>query len=99
VVRDLRRDRSGGHGRHPAVALPAARWLYFDRSAEAGAQVIERSADPGALGRSAYHFIHPVMVAGIVVVAGADIGVVVADWLGVARLDSADEEASLAASS
>jgi low temperature requirement protein LtrA len=47
-------------------------WLYFDRSAEAGAQVIERSADPGALGRSAYHFIHPVMVAGIIVVAAAD---------------------------
>jgi low temperature requirement protein LtrA len=47
-------------------------WLYFDRSAEAGAQVIERSADPGALGRSAYHLIHPVMVAGIIVVAAAD---------------------------
>jgi low temperature requirement protein LtrA len=47
-------------------------WLYFDRSAEAGARVIARSADPGALGRSAYHLIHPVMVAGIIVVAAAD---------------------------
>jgi low temperature requirement protein LtrA len=47
-------------------------WLYFDRSAEASARVIARSADPGALGRSAYHLIHPVMVAGIIVVAAAD---------------------------
>jgi low temperature requirement protein LtrA len=28
--------------------------------------------DPGRLGRSAYHLIHPVMVAGIIVVAAAD---------------------------
>jgi low temperature requirement protein LtrA len=47
-------------------------WLYFDRSAEAGAQVIADSADPGRLGRSAYHLIHPVMVAGIIVAAAAD---------------------------
>jgi low temperature requirement protein LtrA len=47
-------------------------WLYFDRSAEAGAQTIARSADPGRLGRSAYHLIHPIMVAGIIVVAAAD---------------------------
>jgi low temperature requirement protein LtrA len=47
-------------------------WIYFDRSAEAGARAIARSADPGALGRSAYHLIHPVMVAGIIVIAAAD---------------------------
>jgi low temperature requirement protein LtrA len=47
-------------------------WLYFDRSAEAGARVIANSADPGRLGRSAYHFVHPVMVAGIIVTAAAD---------------------------
>jgi len=47
-------------------------WLYFDRSAEAGAQAIAQSADPGRLGRSAYHLIHPVMVAGIIAVAAAD---------------------------
>jgi low temperature requirement protein LtrA len=47
-------------------------WLYFDRSAEEGAQVIASSADPGRLGRSAYHFVHPVMVAGIIVTAAAD---------------------------
>lgn len=47
-------------------------WLYFHRSAEAGAQAIASSADPGRLGRSAYHLIHPVMVAGIIVVAAGD---------------------------
>jgi low temperature requirement protein LtrA len=47
-------------------------WLYFDRSAEEGARMIAASADPGRLGRSAYHFIHPIMVAGIIVTAAAD---------------------------
>jgi low temperature requirement protein LtrA len=47
-------------------------WIYFDRSAAASAQAIAGSADPGALGRSAYHLIHPVMVAGIIVIAAAD---------------------------
>ena len=47
-------------------------WLYFDQSAEAAAEMIARSDDPGRLGRSAYHLIHPVMVAGIIVSAAAD---------------------------
>jgi low temperature requirement protein LtrA len=47
-------------------------WLYFDRSAQEGAATIARSADPGRLGRSAYHLIHPFMVAGIIVIAAAD---------------------------
>jgi low temperature requirement protein LtrA len=47
-------------------------WLYFDRTAQAGAQVIASSADPGRLGRSAYHLVHPFMVAGIIVTAAAD---------------------------
>ena len=47
-------------------------WLYFDRSADDAARVIAASADPGRLGRTAYHLIHPVMVAGIIVVAAAD---------------------------
>ena len=47
-------------------------WLYFDQSAEAAAETIARSEDPGRLGRSAYHLIHPVMVAGIIVSAAAD---------------------------
>jgi low temperature requirement protein LtrA len=47
-------------------------WIYFDRSAEAGARTIARSADPGRLGRTAYHMIHPIMVAGIIVAAAGD---------------------------
>jgi len=47
-------------------------WIYFDRSAEGAAKVIAASDDPGRLGRSAYHFIHPVMVAGIIVTAAGD---------------------------
>jgi low temperature requirement protein LtrA len=47
-------------------------WLYFDRTAEASAEVIARSDDPGRLGRTAYHLIHPVMVAGIIVAAAGD---------------------------
>jgi low temperature requirement protein LtrA len=48
-------------------------WVYFDRSADEAARVIAASADPGRLGRTAYHLIHPVMVAGIIVVAAADV--------------------------
>ena len=47
-------------------------WIYFDRSADDSAEVIATSADPGRLADSAYHLIHPVMVAGIIVAASAD---------------------------
>jgi low temperature requirement protein LtrA len=54
------------------VGSAALWWLYFDRSADEGARLIAESDDPGRLGRSAYHLIHPIMVAGIIVVAAAD---------------------------
>ena len=54
------------------VGSVALWWLYFDQSAAAAAEMIARSDDPGRLGRSAYHLIHPVMVAGIIVCAAAD---------------------------
>ncbi|MGH3419975.1 MAG: low temperature requirement protein A, partial [Streptosporangiaceae bacterium] len=54
------------------AASVALWWLYFDQSAEAAAEKIVRSDDPGRLGRSAYHLIHPIMVAGIIVSAAAD---------------------------
>lgn len=47
-------------------------WIYFDRAADDATDVVAASADPGRLGRSAYHFIHPVMVAGIIATAAAD---------------------------
>jgi low temperature requirement protein LtrA len=54
------------------VSSVALWWVYFDRTAEEGARRIAEAADPGRLGRSAYHLIHPVMVAGIIVAAAAD---------------------------
>jgi low temperature requirement protein LtrA len=47
-------------------------WVYFDRAAEDSARVIESSADPGRLARNAFHWIHPVIVGGIIVAAAAD---------------------------
>jgi len=47
-------------------------WIYFDRTADDAAHLIAASSDPGRLGRSAYHFVHPVMIAGIIVTAAAD---------------------------
>jgi low temperature requirement protein LtrA len=47
-------------------------WLYFDRSAAASAELIAASDDPGRVARNAYHLIHPVMVAGIIVTAAGD---------------------------
>lgn len=54
------------------VGSAALWWIYFDRSAEASARRLAASNDPGRLGRSAYVFIHPIMIAGIIVVAAAD---------------------------
>ncbi len=54
------------------VGSTALWWIYFDHSAEEAAQVIAASADPGRLANYAYHLIHPVMVAGIIVAAAAD---------------------------
>jgi len=47
-------------------------WIYFDRSASEAARVIAATDDPGRLGTEAYHWIHPVMIAGIIVAAAAD---------------------------
>jgi low temperature requirement protein LtrA len=47
-------------------------WVYFDRIAERGARTIATSDDPGRIGATAYHLVHPVIVAGIIVAAAAD---------------------------
>jgi low temperature requirement protein LtrA len=44
-------------------------WIYFDRSADEGGEVIEQADDPGRLARSAYTYDHLPMVAGIIVTA------------------------------
>jgi low temperature requirement protein LtrA len=53
-------------------------WVYFDRAAADSARRIAQSADPGRLGRNAFHWVHPVIIAGIIVAAAAD-DVVLAD--------------------
>jgi low temperature requirement protein LtrA len=58
------------------VGSAALWWIYFDQSAEAAGLRMAASHDPGRLGRSAYVFIHPIMVAGIIVTAAADAKVV-----------------------
>ena len=57
------------------VGAVAIWWVYFDRSAGEAARVMAAAADPGRLGRNAYAFIHPVMIAGIIVIAAGDSGV------------------------
>jgi len=47
-------------------------WVYFDQAAEKSAERIEASDDPGRLGRSAFHWVHPLIVGGIIVSAAAD---------------------------
>jgi low temperature requirement protein LtrA len=47
-------------------------WVYFDRAADDSAQVIASSSDPGRLARNAFHWIHPLIVGGIIVTAAAD---------------------------
>jgi low temperature requirement protein LtrA len=47
-------------------------WVYFDRTAELGSEVIAASDEPGRLGRSAYTYFHIPMVAGIIVTAVGD---------------------------
>jgi low temperature requirement protein LtrA len=47
-------------------------WIYFDRGAEAGLQVMSATTDPGRLGLSAFTYFHIPMVAGIILAAAAD---------------------------
>lgn len=47
-------------------------WVYFHRGADAGAERISRSKDPGRLARLAYTYLHLPIVAGIVVAAVGD---------------------------
>jgi low temperature requirement protein LtrA len=71
------------------VGSVALWWVYFDRTAKDAYDVIARSEDPGRIGRSAYHMIHPIMVAGIIVAAAADSAVA-----GVAARDGGTGRAS-----
>jgi low temperature requirement protein LtrA len=47
-------------------------WLYFIISADMGSERLSSSSDPGRLARSAYTYVHLLIVAGIIVSAVAD---------------------------
>jgi Predicted membrane protein len=47
-------------------------WIYFDTGAERAAHRIQHASDPGRQARSAYTYVHIVIVAGIIVCAVAD---------------------------
>jgi len=47
-------------------------WIYFHKGAEAGAELISRSSEPGRLARLAYTYLHMPIVAGIILSAVAD---------------------------
>lgn len=47
-------------------------WIYFDVGAAGGAAYIEHQADPGAIARLGYTYLHIPIVAGIVVIAVSD---------------------------
>lgn len=47
-------------------------WLYFDATAEAGAEVIAHARDPGRLARLTYTYLHLFLVAGVILTAVGD---------------------------
>jgi len=47
-------------------------WIYFHRGAEAGSEMITRSAESGRVARLAYTYLHMPIVGGIILTAVAD---------------------------
>jgi low temperature requirement protein LtrA len=54
------------------IASIAMWWIYFHKGAEAGSELISKSAESGRLARSAYTYLHMPIVAGIILSAVAD---------------------------
>ena len=54
------------------VASLAMWWIYFDKGARAGSELISNSSEPGRLARLAYTYLHLPIVAGIILSAVAD---------------------------
>ncbi|WP_028227153.1 low temperature requirement protein A [Paraburkholderia ferrariae] len=46
-------------------------WVYFDTSSRAGSRAIEESAEPGLMA-AAFHYIHVVLIAGMIAAAAGD---------------------------
>lgn len=53
------------------VGAIALWWIYFDTSSKDGARVIKQAADPGRTG-AYFHYIHVILIAGIIVSAVAN---------------------------
>ncbi|MGW9113283.1 low temperature requirement protein A [Microbacterium sp. NPDC055683] len=54
------------------VSAAAAWWIYFDHGERVGAEAIERSDAPGRLTRTAYTWVHLLIVGGIVMMSVGD---------------------------
>lgn len=54
------------------VAAAAMWWIYFDHGERIGSEAIDASAEPGRLARTAYTWVHLLIVAGIVVLSVGD---------------------------
>lgn len=46
-------------------------WVYFDTSSHAGSRAIEESAEPGLMA-AAFHYVHVVLIAGMIAAAAGD---------------------------
>lgn len=46
-------------------------WVYFDTSSRAGSRAIEESTEPGLMA-AAYHYVHVVLIAGMIAAAAGD---------------------------
>jgi low temperature requirement protein LtrA len=46
-------------------------WVYFDTSSRAGSQAIEEAAEPGLMA-AAFHYVHVVLIAGMIAAAAGD---------------------------
>ncbi|WP_127791835.1 low temperature requirement protein A [Agromyces sp. LHK192] len=54
------------------VAAAACWWIYFDHGERVGAEAIEASETPGRLARTAYTWVHLLVIAGIVLLGVGD---------------------------
>jgi low temperature requirement protein LtrA len=54
------------------VGAAATWWIYFDHGERIGSEAIEASAEPGRLARTAYTWIHLLIIAGLVLLSVGD---------------------------
>ncbi len=66
-------NRANGAGFLAAfLGVIALWWIYFDKAADRAADAFAESEDTGKVARSAYTYLHALLVAGIIVVAAGD---------------------------